>query len=33
MPAGGFLDGASLGRDRLFLCLSFFSGATVNVTC
>jgi hypothetical protein len=32
MPPRGFLDGASLGRDRLFLRLSFFPGATINVT-
>jgi hypothetical protein len=33
MPPGGFLDGASLGRDCFLLCLSFFPGATINVTC
>jgi hypothetical protein len=32
MPARGFLDGASLDRDYFLLCLSFFPGATVNVT-
>jgi len=33
MPPGGFLDGASLGCDCFLLCLSFFPGATINVTC